>query len=471
MASVGDISVSIGLDISELQRNLQRVETELGSLRNSFSETSRSTEQATGRMGKALGGLASSFAGTQLLSGLGGAVGDILKSTADLQSLDSQYTQVLGKMKGQSDTYLNDMAKKWNKHPNELKSSFMQYDALLKSKGVSESDAYKLSQDYLQRTVDASAFANEDMATTTSRFMGGIKGEYDSLDTAMVNLSATMLDQKATEQYGKKFDKLTVTQQETLKVQEALRQHTSAGVFGQGGREADSYQNNIDMLKSTFEELKASIGSPILATAGTVLKDIGGVLKSVADWFSKLPKPAQEFTVVVTIMTIAMIGLALAVGGVVIGLGLMATELGIGIGMLAGIIAGVVVAVAVLVAVVYLVIKYWDEIKAFTIAVWTATIAWLKSAWETISAKATEVWQKVSTAISTAISGIVAWLKSAWESISSKTTEAWNAISTAISTAISGVVAWLSSTWNTIVSATVSAFNSIVAFLVNWGMI
>ena len=203
----------------------------------------------------------------------------LLQTTADIEALESQYEQVLKGMKKDSDKYLNAMADKYNKHPRELKSAMTQYVAILKGKGVAEKDAYELAKTMLERTVDANAFANEDMGDTIGRFVAMAKGEYDSLDSAMINLSATMLDTKAQETYGKKFAELTVTQQEQLKVQEAIRQHTSAGVFGQGVLEADSYNNNLAMIKNTWDEILLAFGSPLLESVNSKLGILAQVLK------------------------------------------------------------------------------------------------------------------------------------------------------------------------------------------------
>jgi hypothetical protein len=428
MASLGDISVDITLDISELKRNLQKVEKELQQVQNEFRDTAKETEKQTGKMGKAIGGLVASFGGTQLLTGLGGVVGEILNTTGEVQAQGEQYEQVMGKMSKDADKYIGEMSKTWNKHPSELKNAMMQYNAILKGKGVSEEEAYEMSKTMLERTVDANAFANEDMASTTDRFMAMVKGEYDSLDTAMVNLSATMLDDKSQEKYGKKFEDLSVEQQEQLKIQEAIRQHTSAGVFGQGEREADSYANNVANLKGTFDELKAALGSPIIATAGEILAGIADKLKSAADWFSDLPEPMQEFSIVVGIMTVAATGLALALGGIVIALGLVASGLGVSIGLVAGVVAGAVAAIAVVVGIVYLVVKYWDEIKAWTIKIFKAIWEFLKETWDNIVlvfkvvlafiwGYIVKIWNKISSTTSKVFGSIWSKIVEIWDNI------------------------------------------------------
>lgn len=254
-------------------------------------QAGRATEQATKTMGDSESKLASLKEAFKSVGGIiAGAFAvdkivdfgkTMIETTANIDAMQSQYEQVVGGMKAQTDKYLDQMATKWNKHPNELKNAFMQYYAILKSKGVAEGDAYKLSQSYLERTVDANAFANEDMGSTTERFMGMIKGEYDSVDTAMVNMNQTMLDTKAQQVYKKKFQDLTVTQQETLKTQIALQQHTSSGVFGQGVREADSYQNNLAMVKDTWNQLMHDFGSPLLELANEGLKKLKDIVAKV----------------------------------------------------------------------------------------------------------------------------------------------------------------------------------------------
>lgn len=279
------VMVVLGADIGEFHRAMNQVQDSMkdtaNRIDNAMNGAEGSVNQGVGGIKNALKGLASIVATAFAVDKIVDFGKQVIETTADIEAEESQYKQVMGDMKKNTDKYLGKMAKAWNKHPRELKKAYTQYVAILKSKGVAEKDAHELAQDYLERTVDANAFANESMADTTGRFMAGIKGEYDSLDSAMVNLSATMMNDIAIKEYGKKFDELSVKQQETLKAQEALRQHTSAGVFGQGSREADSYANNLAMVKNTWDELMSSYGSPMLEFANSKLKDISKVLQTI----------------------------------------------------------------------------------------------------------------------------------------------------------------------------------------------
>lgn len=448
MASVGDISVDISLDISALRNNLQRVERDLEEMQREFKNTSQVADKEAGNIASAFAGILAGVGGAGILAGLSGIVGDILNTTSEIESSAGQYEQVMGKLAGNSDKYIDAMSEKWNKHPSELKNAMMQYQAILKGKGVSEEEAFEMSKTMLERTVDANAFANEDMASTTDRFMAMIKGEYDSLDTAMINLSAGMMNDKAQEVYGKKFDELSVSQQEQLKIQEAIRQHTSAGVFGQGERESESYANHVANLTKTFDELKATLGSPNIETAIDVLSDLTVVLEDVAKWFSGLPKPVQEFAVVVGIASVASVGLALALGGVAFALGAIATALGVSIGMVAGIVALAVVVVVAVVSLVYLIIKYWDEIKAYTIKLWKNIVKFTEKLWKSMKETAVKIWDSMKTYFS----------------------ELWTKISEGVKGFLQNIGDWFTEKWESISTKTSEIFSAITDFIVEWGL-
>ncbi|TDM38089.1 LysM peptidoglycan-binding domain-containing protein [Macrococcoides canis] len=282
----------------QLDRKLRNVGDDVN-LSNSTKNISKDIDGATGSVGGLKGafkGLGPVIAGALATVSITEFTKKIVESTAEIEALNSQYEQVMGRMKNTTDKYLGEMAQKYNVHPNELKKSMLQYQAILKSKGLNEQDAYETSKMWLERTVDGSAFANESMEESTGRMMAVIKGEYDSADTVMINLSQTMLNDKAQEKYGKKWEQLSVTQQEQLKVQESIRQHTSAGVLGQGVKEADSYEKNLAQLKNTWKDFLASYGGPALDIANKGLKGGIKIIEGMAKGFSTIGKLIKELT-------------------------------------------------------------------------------------------------------------------------------------------------------------------------------
>jgi phage-related protein len=258
------------------------------SMVNGFNETRQGAQETVNKIDKSFSGLKGTFMKVAGFIGAAFAVDKLkdftvgmVETTANIQALQGQYEQVMGGMKGTTDKYIDEMSKKWNKHPIELRNAMMQYMAILKGKGLSEQEAFETSKKYMDMTVDGNAFANESMADSIGRTMGIIKGEYDSADTIMINFSQTLLNDKAVKEYGKKWENLTVAQQENIKTTEALRQQNSAGVFGQAAREADSYQNNLAMLKNKYSELLAKYGSPALALANKGLSKLSDIVSGI----------------------------------------------------------------------------------------------------------------------------------------------------------------------------------------------
>ncbi|TDM50004.1 LysM peptidoglycan-binding domain-containing protein [Macrococcoides goetzii] len=243
-----------------------------------------------------LGGLAGTIATAFAAGTVVNFTKSLVEATAEVKALNSQYEQVMGDMKGSTDKYLGEIAQKYNVHPNELKKSMLQYQAILKSKGLSEKDAFDTSKKWLERTVDASSFANESMEESTARVMGIIKGEYDSADTIMINMSQTMLNSIAEVEYGKKWEKLTEKQQEYIKVSQALKQHQESGVMGQGIKEADSYEKNLARLKNTWTDFLASYGGPALEVVNNSLKGGIKIIEGLAKGFSTIGKLIRDLT-------------------------------------------------------------------------------------------------------------------------------------------------------------------------------
>ena len=442
--------IQIQGDISGLQKELNQVKKELKGLGDT---TNGVFKGITGTIGKIGGAIATAFAVDKVVDFTRTAV----ESASELNTLNAQYTQVLGKMSEQADKYLGDISKKYNKHPNDLKDAFTKYNAMLKGKGMSEKDAYETAKAYLERTVDASAYGNMSMAQSTEYFMAMIKGEYDSLDNAMIFTSQTMMNDEAQKVYGKKWEDLTVTQQENLKTQLALKQHMDSGVFEQAIREQNEYGNVVDNLKSTLKDLMASLGTPIMDAITPVLASITSALKSdkvkefaeatgttlvnavktCGDVFNGVKDAISNVTEWMSKNRLECVALATAIGLVVAVLGLqaMATKIAliptaIGVGVLTaweticgavatvnGILTasfmglsipvwGVIAAILGLVAVGYLLIKNWDTVKEVASNVWSAITDWISNAVESAKEVITTVW-----------TGICDFFTGIWETI------------------------------------------------------
>ncbi|MBY9077281.1 phage tail tape measure protein [Paenibacillus sp. HN-1] len=109
-----------------------------------------------------------------------------------------------------------------------------------------------------------------------------------------------------------------------------------------------------------------------------------------------------------------------------------------------------------------LVYKYWDQIRAVTISVFTAVGSWLSSKWNsirtTISNTAIAIWNKVKTTwnnLKTSIS-------SAMEGIKSTMSSAWDSIVSAVSGVGEGIKSKMSGAWESVKSTFLSGINWII---------
>ncbi|AIQ61860.1 hypothetical protein PSTEL_00670 [Paenibacillus stellifer] len=109
-----------------------------------------------------------------------------------------------------------------------------------------------------------------------------------------------------------------------------------------------------------------------------------------------------------------------------------------------------------------LVYKYWDQIKAVTISVFTAIGSWLGSVWgsikSTVSGVAVAIWNKVTAAWN----GLKTAISSAMEGIKSTMSSAWDSIVSAVSGVGEGIKSKLSGAWEAVKSTFLSGINWII---------
>ena len=441
-----DLIVRLTADISNLQHGLSTAQHQIEGLENTTRQTSEKTNTAFKNIGKAIVG---AFA-IDKLKEFGAQT---IESASQVASMQSQYSQVLGNMQSDSDKYLTAIGEKYNTNVNDLKGTFMQYDAILKGKGVSEKDAYELSKTYLERTLDASAFNNQSMADNTERFMAMIKGEYDSVDTAMVNMSQTMLNNTAIKEYGKKWDQLSVTQQENLKTQIAVKQHMSSGVMGQGIREANSFESVMKNLKGTWRDFLAQIGSPIITELAPKLQDmtkafnteqVQNFAKSVGDVAGGIAALLPNIVDLVPVLVPLATGVMAGVGAFKLFTAVMTIFNAV---MDANPIMLVALAIAGLVAGGIALWKNWDTVQAKAQELWaylsqvfSNMIASITAAWDNFAAYWSNLFSSIYQACVDGFNNVVSYIGGIFTSIGNACKTGWDTVKNICTVALMMIV-------------------------------
>jgi phage-related minor tail protein len=182
------------------------------------------------------------------------------------------------------------------------------------------------------------------------------------------------------------------------------------------------------------------------------------VLTTLGDWAADHPGLFQA-------VALAIIGAALAVG--ILTAAIWAINVAMAANPVTWIILGVVAAVIALAAIVTLVIVYWDEIVAATVAAWdwiyskiSGIVQWLvdlfmtwslpaliakawgvirdatQAAWDWIRDATTTAWQAVSGAVSGAVTAVREAISDAWRRVREATSDAWRTVRESITGAI-----------------------------------
>lgn len=122
--------------------------------------------------------------------------------------------------------------------------------------------------------------------------------------------------------------------------------------------------------------------------------------------------------------------------------------IGVAISLLTG--SWIPLIIAAVVGLVVLVIKYWDEIKAF-----------LTKCWNAIKDTAVSIWNAIKTFFINTWNGIKTSASNIWNAIKTFFVNTWNGIKTSVTSIWSSITTWLGSTWDGIKTKAVTTFTNI----------
>ena len=105
-----------------------------------------------------------------------------------------------------------------------------------------------------------------------------------------------------------------------------------------------------------------------------------------------------------------------------------------------------IIAIAAIVGLAYLIYKYWDEIKAFTIVAWTVISEFFSGLWQSITSVAKSAW-----------TGFIDWITGLWSSITEIASNAWSGVVDSVM----GVVDAIVEKWNGFISIMTAIWTAI----------
>ncbi|MFA2831271.1 phage tail tape measure protein [Bacillus paranthracis] len=199
------------------------------------------------------------------------------------------------------------------------------------------------------------------------------------------------------------------------------------------------------------------VGKKLAELTKTVLPPLVNGIKSVVDWFTKLPGPIQNFAFIF-VGLIAVVGtLAPIIAVVVASVGVLGTTLGVVIGVIAG--------VAAVIAGVIWAIQNWGQITDWLSEKWSQFKEWFGELWGSIVQTCEDAWSSTVEYFSEAWASFLEMCHSFFDPIAQFFSDLWSGIVETASSWWSSLVETASQLWGTLVQAWQDTWNTILTVL------
>lgn len=235
------------------------------------AEAGKKTGSAMG--GAILGGLrgiagpmAAIFAGLGVVSFVKESVG----AASDLNETISKSNVIFGENAGAVQNWAKSAAKNFGLSRQEALETRASFGDMFRQIGFSGDEAFATSGKVVQLATDLGSFNNLPTADVAERISAAFRGEFDSLQAVIPNISAARVEQEALNATGKKSAD-TLTAQE--KAQAVLNIVQKDGIRAQGdfARTSGGLANQQKILTAQWADFKTTLGSALLPVVTKVV--------------------------------------------------------------------------------------------------------------------------------------------------------------------------------------------------------
>lgn len=213
----------------------------------------------------------------------------MVETTADIQALDSQFTQTFKDNAGKAMDLINKQSKDQNIQVDRLRGTWSSFFGTFRGNGADVNQSLDLTKQYMNLAADGAAYYDTSLEDVVSRLKSITMGNYEAGDAIGININATKLDTIAKEKYHKKLQDLSDTEREYLIIDTASKIYKNSGAMGQAAREANNYSNVVENLRATWNRFISILGAPVLSVVVTVLS-------KMTDGISQLTAKMQSFS-------------------------------------------------------------------------------------------------------------------------------------------------------------------------------
>lgn len=228
------------------------------------------------RQGDADGRRAGEGIGRSVFGGIVGAwaaiggtemVGSFLKgavtNASDLNETLSKSTVIFGDQMGAMDAWAGNASRTVGLSRSAALAAAAGFGDMFTQLGFTGDAAASMSREVVQAAADLGSFSNLDTADVTERISAAFRGEYDSLQAVIPNISAARVEQEALAMTGKDAaDSLTA--QEKAAAVLAIVQRDGARAMGDFERTSSGAANMSKIVRAELEEQSAAFGQRLL---------------------------------------------------------------------------------------------------------------------------------------------------------------------------------------------------------------
>ncbi|MFT8313243.1 MAG: hypothetical protein ABF633_03195 [Clostridium sp.] len=377
----------------------------------------------------------------------------VIEQGSNMQAFEATYKQSMKGMASVGDAFAKSYSNVAGITENQVRRQILSFNQYGKSMGFSQEEALNFSEKMVQLTNDLGAFTDVPFDEATDRMKSALMGNYEAVDKLGLSFGeATIKQEMMKEGLKGQFSDLKETQKLNLLYNLAVRQ--GADAMGQAGRESGQYQAKMMKLKGVLQDLAKQVFDVIAPSVTDTLQKLTDFLKrlqqlspeqikfyvNIAKWAIILPIATTYLGYLIEAigrLIVVSSGAMRGIGWIVANIGLLPTAIGVwalNIQKYALIVVGafktlatgiatamkatfsavfspvglIILAIVGIAVAVYFIVKYWDEIKAYTQQAWSAIRDFFGQLWTDIVA----IFDQAKTAIQPIIDAIGAVITS-----------------------------------------------------------
>lgn len=261
-------------------------------LTRDISKSGSAAAGAGGKLGRSIfGGVIGAYAAMGVTQKVTGWIGDAIMAGSNYNETMSKGAAIFGTQMGAVEKWASTSATSVGLSKEAATSAAASFGDMFSQIGFTGKEAANMSTKVVQAAADLGSFSNLDTADVSERISAAFRGEYDSLQAVIPNISAARVEQEAMARSGK-TNASALTAQEKASAVLAIVQKDGNRAMGDFARTSGGFANQMKIAAAQSDDLKGRIGGalqPALQAGAGVLT---GVLMPALLGFADKAAPA-----------------------------------------------------------------------------------------------------------------------------------------------------------------------------------